>query len=278
MVNLNNFVLDSGILKSVPEVKMSKQIDYCTYCKIKSNRMMSIKGPLNEETLEYEWSRVPNETYKEPPLKIKYAMKQMDRLESDIMCWNSNKSNKTWFVGTKERNQRFFQNVGSEEAVYDYLEIIPFTPSVMINISPDWKSVKDKLSNRTKIVRLKTIIENYLKESDRYDYYSYVIENGEGGDHIHCHIVAHINPKLLKSVTTHLAKGNHTQQLRKYAKKFKGMEGIIKGVSVQKTFLRSEELVKDKLNYLIENLKPEGHKNKSVIEPGRVDKVLITVK
>jgi hypothetical protein len=55
----------------------------------------------------------------------------------------------------------------------------------------------------------------------------------------------------------------------KYAKS-RAMEGIIKGVSVQKVFLRTEEMVKDKKDYLREDLKPEGHKNFSVVEDGLV--------
>lgn len=268
MVNLNNFVLDCGELKSTPEVNMVK-LDLYTLCKQKSWRTKSVKEWC-DASCDYITREVPNDDWKLPTPKVVYGFKKYVEYQHEWDYINYPK-------GPKGLEDKFKNWVGEKE-IYDYLEIIPFTPSVMINISPDWKSVKDKLSNRTKIIRLKTIIENYLKESDRYDYYSYVIENGEAGDHIHCHIVAHINPNLSKSVTTHLAKSNHTQQLRKYAKKFKGMEGIIKGVSVQKTFLRTEELVKDKLDYLIEDKKPEGHKNKSVIEPGRVDKVLITVK
>lgn len=277
MVNLNNFVLDCGELKSTPEVKMGKawydtDTLYFRFANsdLKTTTRTIMNDDLNEIKIETE-----NKFYVEPSRKF-VAWKRKCFYESSLggMIPNLEYGFEPHSNAWEEVCLKYF----SKQEMMDYLGVIPFTPSVMINISPDWKSVKDKLSNRTKIVRLKTIIENYLKESDRYDYYSYVIENGEGGDHIHAHIVAHINPNLHKSVSTHLAKGNHTQQLRKYAKKFKGMEGIIKGVSVQKTFLRTEELVKDKLDYLIEDKKPEGHKNKSVIEPGRVDKVLITVK
>ena len=48
------------------------------------------------------------------------------------------------------------------------------------------------------------------------------------------------------------------------------MEGMIKGNSVQKTFIRTEEILKDKLDYLNEDLKPLGHKNHSIIENGRI--------
>ena len=170
-----------------------------------------------------------------------------------------------------------FRKHWSEQELLDYLGIIPFTPSVMINISPDWKSAKEKMTNTTKAKRLESLVNDYLKIDQRYDYYSYVIENGATGEHIHAHIVAHINPKIGKSVNTHLAKSRHVPQLRTCAKRIKGMEGTIKGTGVVKTFLRNEQLVADKLDYLIEEKKPEGHKNKSVLT-GRIDKVLFTVK
>ena len=189
----------------------------------------------------------------------------------------SDKFVQQWIGELEFNNWKLDKMFWNYKTIVDYLGVIPFTPSVMINISPDWKCVKDKMTDTRKIKILTDIVEKYMAEGQRYDYYSYVIENGSNGDHIHAHIVAHINPKIGKSVNTHLAKGNHTQQLKKLANKLKGMEGIIKGPGVQKIFLRNEELVKDKLDYLIEDLKPEGHKNKSVLT-GRVDKILFTVK
>ena len=154
----------------------------------------------------------------------------------------------------------------NSKEICDFMGIIPFVPSVMINISPDWKEMKN---HKNKVNVLKDIIDNYMKEQ-WYEKWEYVIENGSDGKHIHAHLVAQMNSNRLKSVESHLKKGNHTQQLKKYAKKIKGMEGIIKGNSVQKIFLRTEEIVKDKLLYLHEDTKPEGHKNKSVIKNGYV--------
>lgn len=261
-------VLDEGHLKklSKKDYNMSN-IDYCRLCREKSNRTKFEKGSLNEETLEYDSIRIDNENFKEPPLKIKYAMKQMDNLEDDIITWNACKSNKSWYVNTSERNKRFFRNSGGEQEVYDYLDIIPFTPSVMINISPDWK--ESKLSMGRKVWILKNIINSYMEEQ-WYDKFEYVIENGSQGDHIHAHIVAHLNPACLKKTEGHLKRGNHTQQLMKYAKGIKGFQGCLKTQSIQKMILRNQELVDDKLDYLHEDKKPKGHKNKSVIEGGYV--------
>lgn len=198
------------------------------------------------------------------------ACRKKNNLKSDnfIQKWINELEMNNWKL-----NKIFWQY----KEITEYLGVIPFTPSVMINVSPDWKAATEKMTTTTKAKRLESLIEKYLKESQRYDYYSYVIENGADGDHVHAHIVAHINPKLSKSVNTHLAKGNHTQQLKKYAKGVKGMEGTIKGPGVTKTFLRCEKLVEDKLDYLEEEKKPDGHKNKSVLT-GRIDKVLFTVK
>jgi len=160
------------------------------------------------------------------------------------------------------------QDYWSRKEILDYMKIIPFTPWVMINISPDWNDC-EKRTNNCKIQILKNIINSYMSEQ-WYEQWEYVIENGSQGNMIHAHIVAKMNTARLKSVESHLRRGNHTQQLKKYAKKVKGMEGMIKGVSVQKIFVRTEEILKDKLDYLHEERKPDGHKNLSVIVDGFV--------
>ena len=243
-------------------------IDYRANCYGKNEKTIK-KEIFNEEKVEMDWITERNEEYKEAPTRILYAIEECRKQEGAHyqlgIKWTTQKS-----------NDFMIRFAGSEQIILDYLEIIPFTPSVMINISPDWKSSKEKMTNTTKGKRLETLLKKYLEESQRYDYYNYVIENGADGEHIHAHIVAHINPKISKSVNTHLSKGNHTQQLKKYAKGIKGIEGTIKGAGITKTFLRNKDLVKDKLDYLIEDLKPEGHKNKSIMWGGEV--VLFTVK
>lgn len=224
----------------------------------------------DDEAGDFVCTSTRNEGFKEPTPRIKYGLKKYAEY---YQHWDY----KSYPGGPKNMNPKFIGWCGGEAQIYDFLEIIPFTPSVMINVSPDWKAGETR-TNTQKIKLLKLIIEQYLAESERYDYYSYVIENGSQGDHIHCHIVAHINPRLIKSVTSHLAKGNHCQQLKKYASKLKGMGGIIKGPGVQKTFLRTEQLVSDKLDYLVEDRKPEGHRNHSIIDGGLVVKTLFTVK
>lgn len=258
-------ILDENEIKKLPKVdyKMTKH-NYAILCKLKADEWQ-YKSEFDEIICDMVSEKKRNENYKKAPPRIQYAIKKLDKLYTDMAEWNASNQSK-WRLSTDQINQRFFKWADGEQNVYDYLDIIPFTPSVMINISPDWK---DKRCNGTKVKMLKHIIDEYMQE-EWYDKWEYVIENGSDGTHIHAHIVAHMNVKRLKSTESHLRKGNHTQQLKKYANKLKGMEGTIKGTSVQKTFLRNEELVKDKLLYLHEEHKPEGHKNKSVIDGGFV--------
>ena len=180
----------------------------------------------------------------------------------------------------KDSNRECFKKHWNFEQLLDYLGIVPFTPSVMFNISPHWQfdSMKE-LYQPYMIELLKGTIDSYMKESNRYNYWSYVIECGSEGDHIHAHIVAHITPDLLKSVLdgkgSHINKGNHVPQLKKCWKKqlklkssclrpknLKGYEGALGGkYSIQRIVLRDPILVSDKLDYLIEEKKPDGHKN-----------------
>lgn len=260
MVNNNLKVLDAGKLKCVPEViHMVKFQNFYFQCKQKNQRVKRV-SEWNDEQADFIEKTITNEKQKAPTPRISYAMKKYEEMETE---WDYSEYPK----GPQNLDKKFCNWAGGEDAVYEYLDIIPFTPSVMINISPNWKKGKIGMSGR--IQKLKEIIDNYMAES-WYQKWSYVIENGGEGNHIHAHCVCELNRTRLKGCETHLAKGRHTVQLKKYANKVKGMEGIIEGVSIQKTILRNETLVKDKLDYLVEELKPIGHKNKSIIPNGFV--------
>lgn len=261
-----NHILDQGELKSTPEIIMAKKLSYYVLALRRSDEWKWVTTTFNERDLKWEQKQVPNEDYQPAPPLVRYAIKLKDDRDLMIAEYNMDKNNRRWAYDSLEvENKKFIERAGGEEAIHEYLGIKPFIPSVMINISPDWTGFDLKNCQSVKIKNLSTIVEEYLKEGNRYTKASYVIENGSNGDFIHAHVVAEMNPKLIKSVNTHLAKGNHTQQLIKQSKKVKGMEGTIKGVGVHKVFLRTEELVSDKLDYLIEAKKPEGHKNKNVI-------------
>lgn len=236
--------------------------------------------------------------------QYRHALQQLDALEESMIEKNDWKRGQyirePWTQEDYDQLLRDRENLKSDEFMADwsgydyiprifwknkkiceYLDVIPFTPSIMINISPDWDDTRiDRISIPRKIKFLQNIIEMYMAECERYDKYSYVIENGESGNNIHAHIVAHINPRLSKSVETHINKNKHVYQIKKYGSRIKlrGSEFLIKNNSVQRSYIRTEEILKDKLDYLTEDLKPEGHKNHSVIGDGRVDRVLFTVK
>ena len=154
-----------------------------------------------------------------------------------------------------------------DEKIAEYMGVIPFMPCVMFNISPNWKGEfgKDKVTDKIMQKKLCIILDKYLNASNRYSKYKYVLECGSDGNHLHAHAVAEIKKGMEKSVQTHINKGNHSIEIRKLWDKEmpKGKQGLLKGkYSIQRIMLRNENLVKDKLDYLIEEKKPEGHKNK----------------
>lgn len=262
-------ILDEGVTKKIPKVdyKMTKvsYYDYCRMCMHSWNRLESVVT-MDDDLNEIE-AIITNDKFIEPQgLMLKFKDKYFSQGYLGNGLYWSLKSEYRDF-NLKEDEIDVFKKHFSLQDLLDYLGIIPFTPSVMINISPDWSGIKR--SNPNKVQILKGIFENYMKE-EWYDRWEYVIENGSNGDHIHLHAVCHMNVKRLKSVETHLRVGRHSVQLQKYAKKLDGMGGILKGTGIQKTFCRTEEIVKDKLLYLHEDTKPQGHKNKSIIKDGYI--------
>ena len=179
-------------------------------------------------------------------------------------------------VATKDRiNDQFIKQMEkfniSEDEVYLWLGEEKFVTHIFLNISPNWKG-------KGNVHDLDLLVDSYMKECNRFLEWTYIIENGSEGDMIHTHIVGKLNPKFEKSTITHFNKGNHVRQLQKYANKIEGLRGLIKGTGINRQILRTPELVSDKLDYLIEDRKPEGHKNFSNIwdEPKLVS--LFTVK
>lgn len=161
------------------------------------------------------------------------------------------------------------------EFLQNYFDIPPTPPHVMINISPNWKG---KTINNAMIIHFKNVIADYFNELDskRYQHYTYVLENGGDGDHLHAHIVAAVNTDYQQSTMTHIAKGKINSQLRKHWKRHftgKGVEGVLGGkFAIQTNILRNEKLIEDKLNYLSNDNKPSGHENKSeIMSPVRID-------
>lgn len=174
-----------------------------------------------------------------------------------------------WKKNNLVRSHFFHNNINKKDykIIAELMGVKPFRPHVMINISPNWKGKfgQDKTIDKIMIKGFRKTIETYLNSADRYSNWKYCLENGSNGDFLHAHIVAEINFSCEKSVKTHINKGNHKYELMKHwDKNFKGNEGFLKGkFAVQRILLNNENLVKDKFDYLDENLKPDGHKNYS---------------
>lgn len=276
MVNNINKILDEGIIKLImsKEYKMKPSYIY-DFEKI----IRAKQWELND--LEQRAQMMVEKTLHGSKFRNGYTSRMYDEI-----CERKNKLSEDvfiqkWMFELEINNGSIPKCYWNSKSITDFLGVVPFTPSVMINISPNWNVAKDKLSNTTKAKRLESCINEYMKIDNRYDYYSYAIENGSDGEHIHAHIVAHVNPKLRKSVIggkkSHIGKGDRLPGALNTCGGKRGMKGVFSGKGISTTILNCEDLVKDKLNYLIEDLKPEGHKNKSNLT-GKVDIVLFTVK
>lgn len=280
MVSNNLKILDEGIIKYVAESKMPIKL---TYEKLVYRLLLSAEKSIKKTKLDDDLNEITeiidNPEYIEPHGVFKKILSKY--FEHYYSIW----AERSYFRVLEKYNpypaqhdmdERIIGKFMSKQDILDYLGIIPFTPSVMINISPNWKGMKGRYTQCFQVNLLSNTIDKYLNASNRWDYWSYVIECGAEGDHIHAHIVAHVNNDIAKSVLGkkgHIPKGNQSIELRKIFDqeyknskelKPKGLEGCLKGkFAIQTSILRCPELVKDKLSYLEEEKKPHGHKNAS---------------
>jgi len=292
MVLKKNLILDEGIEKYVGECKQMKDksnnFDYLIYQTMQSWRPKLLDKYFDKKLNEKK-RVVDNPDFinvmSDDKMRIfqnKYYVEHNPKWIEDTMYFRLKPQ---YEMDSAESDWNVFHLHYSKQSLQDYLGIIPFTPSVMINISPHWQfNTMNENYHKFAIELLKKTINSYLNESgkSRYNYWKFVIECGSEGDFIHAHIVAHITPDMLRSVidgkNSHIAKNNHTIQLKKwwskhlkdqswqspYLKSKKGYEGCLNGkYSIQRSILRNECLVNDKLKYLIEESKPDGHKNMS---------------
>lgn len=241
MANLKIFpqkVLDCGQIKILDEINMKPNYIYEFENKILD--AIKIKEKFFHDPKNREYSR------------------NYEALKNDDFLW---KWVADWEFG--------FRPKLNSQSIAKYMGVEPFHDCVMINISPNWKGKfsESDLIDKLMIKKFKIVIENYLKSCDRWSKWKYVLECGGDGNFLHAHIVAEINPKQKKSVNSHINKGNHTLEIRKiwdktFRKSAEGYVGALKGkFAVQRIMLRTETLRDDKLKYLIESEKPEGHKN-----------------
>ena len=293
MVQNKNNILDAGQNKFVPDIIMSnkKYVEHEIVRKfLICDRKTLNKTVMDPITFEKEEILIDNPDYIEPTdryanfKKVFFDPVYTSVLKDEYRCWGVD----DYYTVRLEFGW---------QKILDYMGIIPFTPSVMINVSPHWKN--DKYIWHKKEA-LKFAMEHYLNECNRYDYWSCVIECGSEGNFVHAHAVAHVNPKMLRSVIgdgrpkgdkdkSHIGKGNHKDQIgkhicawfREYEKSdkcprnfidnfekslpetCKGIKGLLKGStkSVDRCICRHPDLTRDKLDYLVEEKKPDGHKN-----------------
>lgn len=249
----NNIILNEGKLLYVREVNMPKQISLEQAVRNKSKSEYK-RHYFDDKLCNYTYEIIKNENPKPFPPMISYIINEID----NGMFKNSSTKLKQafWLEQQKKHN----------DIIYDYLDLIPFYPCVMINISPNWKGKQcDKYARKKTIPIFIDIISKYLNTCNRYSKWKYVIESGSEDNFIHAHIVAEWDKNSIKSTETHIRKGNHQQELRKLWDKAmpEGKKGILKGkFAIQTTIIRNEQLRDDKYRYLIEENKPEGHKNK----------------
>ena len=262
MVHNKNQILDCGQLKNIAEVIMPKETNYLNECYRKPNRVFK-KSVFDDELCEYVSVEETNPNPKPWFPKLEYWFKHDQRKLNDTDyrgIYTPARRTKSW-LSFQEENL---------DAIHDYLDIKPFIPCMMFNISPNWKGQLDTKLKRKKGIKIfREVIEAYLNNCNRYGKWKYCIESGSEDNFIHAHIVAEINPKLLNSVlngkNSHVRKGSPAQELRKiWDKKMpEGYVGYLKGkFAIQSVILRNEILRDDKLKYLREEFKPEGHKNK----------------
>lgn len=285
MVNNQMCVLDEGEVKNLCyTITMNTTEPLWKQCILKSTKYIT-ERTWNDDEDRMIKTRVDNPDYKEPKGILRQAIRNATACQ-DVA--SVDKVSVQWDMNLKLYGI-------TKDDVYDYLDIIPFTPSIMLNISPNWKGqyhlisddvdglepseLADRewqlLENAMMVEDMTTLIETYMKECNRFDYYDYILEVGGEGNMLHAHIVGHVNPRLIKSVcgdatkgstkTSHFGKGNHVQQLIKVSKGIKGIKGLITRFGIQSSILRKDYLVSDKLDYLVEEKKPEGHKNLYVL-------------
>lgn len=269
MVVNTNIILDEGQNKYVAEYKMKTPI----WVRFQKSWNPTICRWIIDDNLESQFIEEPNPDYIEPNRKLRIFL---DKFYDDN--YNLKYDYRQTYTGWEDGLiTKYFTTLEMAE----HLNIIPFNPCVMINISPDWK---DKIpiegKKGKKYIRLlNNTIHDYLNACNRYSKYQYCIECGGEGNFLHAHIIAEINPDLAKSVKTHINKGNHKYELMKmwdknltneksidYEKfksgKEKGSEGLLKGkFAVQRILINNETMRDDKLAYLKEENKPDGHKN-----------------
>lgn len=147
--------------------------------------------------------------------------------------------------------------------IYTYLDVYPFKQAMMINISPDWKGK----CNKQQIAILKKSIEVIGSNKNRFENYAYAIENGGDGDMVHLHCVLAFNEQQIANYKKHKNYCN-AGIYKEFKTAFKRSAEVIRSnyselnLMIDKKIINNQDMLNDKLDYLVEDKKPLSHQNK----------------
>lgn len=158
------------------------------------------------------------------------------------------------------------EGIDLEKYCMDYFGVKKFNHCWMLNISPNWPKITrgNETFEKDQIQHLKEVISLFAEDAQRFTKLKYVIECGKNGDFIHAHCVFELNPHKPNNIA-HMKKGNFLKSFRTIWDRHDSgwAQGLVGSKhALQTTYLTTKEMLSDKLDYLIEDLKPEGHKNK----------------
>lgn len=249
MVNNRNIILDENQLKNLAEIIPMPF----------SKKTLELHKKYLELFCEFEKLKYENNcssiAFAPTVATKKLNRERMDDIQDEIaQMWK----HKNLFIDNEYCKKKCC------EAIENEFSIPPITPAIMINISPEKME-----STEENIRKFCNVIELYASElnSSRYEKLTYVLENGKNGDHLHAHCIFQINPKMINSVlngkNSHIKKSHHIRQIKTHW----GRQGAFGGIKlqIQCSILRTENLIEDKLNYLIHETKCIGHENYSKI-------------
>ena len=162
-------------------------------------------------------------------------------------------------------NDPDFNHEANLNQIYAYFGKEVFHKGLMVNVSPKWKG---KLSDDDMLVArkfLKTVIYDFF-DTVFLTKMDFVIECGGEGNFPHVHAVFVCDPHTSWEKSW-VGKGHHHRSLRacwdKVARKSAPQwVGLIDAkVAIASMKLLNRRVMKDKLNYLVEDLKPASHRN-----------------
>lgn len=257
MVNNDTIILDEGKKKNIDECKRMPinyferyEKDYWHNDDLHKNNLERVRvysKQLNEWKLAQAYMKASNDIYSKEYQK--YAA--IDKPKEPVMV--------------AIPVMKHFNDM-SKQDIMDYYGEKVFNRCLMVNISPNWKG-KFMKSMECKKVFMQKVIIKFFNNCNRFTKIAYAIECGSEANFTHAHLVLEFNPgKYKSSIKTH-ENGNLNGELRKIwdkANRAFGLpyEGLIKGRhAIQTNLINNNEILQDKLDYLIEEKKPESHQN-----------------